>query len=707
MLQVLQNVGSGETTVAQIPCPLVKRGEVLIRSSKTLVSAGTERMLIDFGKANWFEKARQQPDKVKMVLNKVKTDGLAPTIDAVRSKLNQPLPLGYCNVGRVIEASASEFNAGERVVSNGHHAEVVRVPKNLCARVPDEVDDESAAFTVIGAIALQGIRLVAPTVGEAVVVTGLGLIGLLAVQLLRANGCRVLGIDFDSAKCELARQFGAETVDLSKGEDPIARASAFSRGRGVDGVVITASTKSNEPVSQAATMCRKRGRIVLVGVVGLELSRADFFEKELTFQVSCSYGPGRYDDEYEQKGHDYPIGYVRWTEQRNFEAVLDLMASGRVDVKPLITHRYDIDNALEAYRKLDDRSALGILLNYPKKGAESLTNSSVVLCKTSKYEGSSVVLGFIGAGNYASRVLIPAFQASGAKLHTVVTSGGVSAVHHGKKNDFVNAATHVEAVYANTDINAVVVATQHNQHARQVCDALNAGKHVFVEKPLALSCEEIEAIETAHSRQGGKYQIMVGYNRRFAAQVQQMKALLEPVSGPKVFMMTMNAGAIPADHWTQDPDVGGGRIIGEACHYIDLMRYLAGSKIKSFTATSMGASPGIPITEDKAAITLSFEDGSFGTIHYLANGGKAFPKERIEVFANDAVLQLDNFRKLKGYGWKGFKSMNLWKQDKGQSACTEAFVNAIKEGKPVPISFDEIIEVAKVSVDVALALRNQ
>lgn len=707
MKQILQNIVNGETQLVEVPCPIQSSGQLLVATSTTLVSVGTERMLIDFGKANWLDKARQQPDKVKMVLDKVKTDGLAPTIDAVRSKLDQPLPLGYCNVGRVIEAPGTAFKPGERVVSNGNHAEVVRVPGNLCARVPDEVDNESAAFTVIGAIALQGIRLVAPTVGEAVVVTGLGLIGLFAVQLLRANGCRVLGIDFNSARCEMARQFGAETVDLSKGEDPIAKAAAFSRGRGVDGVVITASTKSNEPVSQAAKMCRKRGRIVLVGVVGLELSRADFFEKELTFQVSCSYGPGRYDDEYEQKGHDYPIGYVRWTEQRNFEAILDLMASGRVDVKPLITHRYDIDNALDAYRKLDDRSALGILLNYPKKDFESLTISSVTLRKTDNYEGSDVVLGCIGAGNYASRVLIPAFQASGTKLDTVVTSGGVSAVHHGKKNKFVTAATDVESVYSNSSINTVVVATQHNQHARQVCDSLNAGKHVFVEKPLALSIEEIEAIEKAYDSQEGKCQVMVGYNRRFAPHTQRMKALLEPVIGPKVFVMTMNAGAIPEDHWTQDPAVGGGRIIGEACHYIDLMRYLAGCKITSFTATCIGGTSGVSVTEDKAAITLSFEDGSFGTIHYLANGGKAFPKERIEVFANDAVLQLDNFRKLEGFGWKGFKKDKLLKQDKGQSACTQAFVNAIKQGIPAPIRFDEIVEVAKVSVGVASKLRNQ
>ena len=706
MKQILQNIGNGETQLVEVPCPKKQAGQLLITTSISLVSAGTERMLIDFGKANLLEKARKQPDKVKMVLDKVKTEGMATTIGAVRSKLDQPLPLGYCNVGRVIEAHGTDFKAGERVVSNGYHAEVVRVPNKLCARVPDEVDDESAAFTVIGAIALQGIRLVAPTVGETFVVTGLGLIGLLAVQLLRANGCRVLGIDLDSTKCEIARKFGAETVDLSKGEDPIAKAAEFSRGRGVDGVVITASTKSNEPVSQAAKMCRKRGRIVLVGVVGLELSRADFYEKELTFQVSCSYGPGRYDDEYEKKGHDYPIGYVRWTEQRNFEAVLDLMASGRLDVKPFVTHRYDINDALEAYRTLDSPSALGILLNYPKKDPALLTIPIVSLRKPICYEGTDVVIGCIGAGNYASRVLIPAFREAGARLDTLVTHGGVTAVHHGKKNAFTTASTDSKTVYRSSLINTIVIATQHNQHARQVCDALTAGKHVFVEKPLALSMREIDDIEEAYDNQARKLQLMVGYNRRFAPHVKKMKALLSSVTGPKVFIMTMNAGAIAEDHWTQDLSVGGGRIIGEACHYIDLMRYLAGSKIASFTAMCIGGKHDGGVKEDKASITLTFEDGSFGTIHYLANGGKVFPKERIEVFANDAVLQLDNFRKLVGFGWKGFKKDTLFKQDKGQIACTLAFVDAIKQGQPAPISFDEIVEVARVSVEVAAQLRN-
>jgi len=705
MKQVLQNISNGETSLVEVPCPQFKNNNLLISTSKTLVSAGTERMLIDFGKANFIDKARQQPDKVKMVLGKIKTDGLMPTIDAVKSKLDQPLPLGYCNVGVVLNNGGTGFDVGTRVMSNGNHAEVVRVPKNLCAKVPDNVDDESAAFTVLGAIALQGVRLVNPTLGECIVVTGLGLVGLVTVQLLRANGCRVLGIDFDSAKCELAQSFGAETVDLSKNEDPIKVAEAFSRGRGVDGVIITASTKSSEPLSQAATMCRQRGRIVLVGVIGQEISRADFFAKELTFQVSCSYGPGRYDTEYEDKGHDYPVGFVRWTEQRNFEAVLDMMATGALDIKPLITHRYAIDDAINAYKCLDDKSSLGIVLDYPNNNEAELTDRTVNLASAVEYKASDAVCAFIGAGNYASRVLMPAFKGAGASLDTVVTSGGVSAVHHGDKQGFVKASTDFDQVIADNSINTVVIATQHNLHAQQTIAALKNEKHVFVEKPLALVESEIDEIEAAYNESVTKPKVMVGYNRRFAPHVVKMKELLGAVKGPKTFIMTMNAGDIPADHWTQDPSVGGGRIIGEACHYIDLMRHLAGSKITGFNAMCLGDAPGIAIREDKASITLSFEDGSIGTIHYFANGGKDFPKERIEVFANDAVLQLDNFRKLIGFGWKGFSKMKLSSQDKGQKGCSKAFVESIQQGKASPISFDEIIEVARISCQVAESLK--
>lgn len=705
MLQVLQNISNGKTSLVDVPCPQQRNQHLLIATSNTLVSVGTERMLIEFGKANFIDKARQQPDKVKMVLGKIKTDGLMPTVDAIRSKLDQPLPLGYCNVGKVLDNGGTNFEVGTRVVSNGHHAEVVRVPKNLCAKIPDNVDDESAAFTVLGAIGLQGVRLVNPTLGECVVVTGLGLIGLITAQLLRANGCRVLGIDFESSKCELARTFGIDTVDLSKGEDPIKAAAAFSRGRGVDGVIITASTKSSEPLSQAATMCRQRGRIVLVGVIGQEISRADFFAKELTFQVSCSYGPGRYDVEYEDKGNDYPIGFVRWTEQRNFEAVLDMMASGALDVKPLISHRFAIDNALEAYECLEDRTALGILLDYPNSDLTSLTSRSVELGSNDKIAATSANCAFIGAGNYASRVLMPAFKRAGASLDTVVTSAGMSAVHHGKKQGFAKASTDYADVLSDDSVDTVVIATQHNLHAQQTIDAIKAEKHVFVEKPLALSEAEVDLIEQTYYESKTKPKVMVGYNRRFAPHVLKMKELMKSVKGPKTFIMTMNAGDIPADHWTQDISIGGGRIIGEACHYIDLMRHLAGCKITGFNAMCMGTAPSVAVREDKASITLSFEDGSIGTIHYFANGGKVFPKERIEVFSNDAVLQLDNFRKLTGFGWKGFSKMKLSSQDKGQNNCSKAFVDSIKQGDVSPISFDEILEVARISCQIAEQIR--
>ena len=392
---------------------------------------------------------------------------------------------------------------------------MVRVPENLCAKVPANVDDESASFTVLASIALQGIRILNPTMGETVVVTGLGLIGLITVQLLLANGCRVLGIDLDSSKCELAKTFGAEVVDLSKGEDVLSKANALSRGRGVDGVIITASTKSNEPVSQAADMCRQRGRIVLVGVVGLELSRADFYEKELTFQVSCSYGPGRYDHNYEEKGNDYPVGFVRWTEQRNFEAVLDLMSTGALDVKPLVSHRYSIDDAVEAYTVLDDKSALGIVLDYSNSDSVTLCEQIVSL-KESKGVASPASLAVIGAGNYASRILIPTFKSAGASLQTLVTSGGVNSVHHGKKNDFVEASTDFHAAI-NGSSDTVVIATQHNLHAEQTQSALESGKHVFVEKPLALLVEEVDSIEKVYNEKhqsGKRVNLMVGYNRR-------------------------------------------------------------------------------------------------------------------------------------------------------------------------------------------------
>ena len=715
MKQILQNMGNGETTLVTAPSPQAKAGHLLINTTKSLISAGTERMLVEFGQANFIQKAKKQPDKVKMVLDKVKTDGLATTIDAVKSKLDQPLPLGYCNVGIVSEVGSgiADVKTGDRVVSNGPHADVVRVPKNLCAKIPDNVSDEAASFTVLGSIGLQGIRLAEPTLGECFVVTGVGLIGLMTVQLLIANGCRVLAIDYDQSKLELAKQFGAEICNPGMGQDPVAVGMAFSRGKGVDGVIITASTSSNDPVSQAAKMSRKRGRIILVGVVGLELSRADFYEKELSFQVSCSYGPGRYEAEYEEKGNDYPLGFVRWSEQRNFEAILDMLATGKLDVAPLVSHRYEFDNAVEGYGTLtNDSAALGIILEYPEPSEELAKNTVMLSDGNEGASGgaSSPVVGFIGAGNYASRILIPAFKEAGAVLDTISTSGGISGVVHGSKNDFARATTDTDAMLKNDAINTIAIVTQHNSHAGFVAAALKEGKNVFVEKPIAIDREQLELVRRAYEEQINQQKnarIMVGFNRRFSPQVQKMKSLLSSVSEPKSFIMTMNAGAIPSDHWTQDPKVGGGRIIGEACHFIDLMRFLAGSPIVSVQARRMGDAAGVDVTEDKAVIILGFEDGSFGSIHYFANGSASFPKERVEVFTSGRVLQLDNFRKLKGFGWPGFNKMNLWQQDKGQKACPKEFLDSIANNSSAPISATEIFEVAEATIEASELLRSQ
>ena len=703
MKQVLQNIANGNTEVANVPRPDVVAGHVLVSTRRSLISTGTERMLVDFGKASWLDKARQQPDKVKQVLQKIRTDGLGPTIEAVRAKLDAPLPMGYCNAGVVLAVGAgvTAFKVGQRVASNGKHAEVVAIPQTLCVGVPDGVGDDEAAFTVLGAIGLQGIRLLAPSLGECMVVTGLGLIGLITVQLLKAHGCRVLGIDMDPSKLALAREFGAETVDLSAQEDPIARAVAFSRGRGVDGVIVTASTKSNEPMHQAAAMCRKRGRIILVGVTGLELSRADFYEKELTFQVSCSYGPGRYDPQYEEKGHDYPVGYVRWTEQRNFEAFLDMVHEGRVKLAPLISHRYAIENAAEAYQLItSSEPSLGVVIEYP---GMALDGASRTVALGPMVAGGPVRVAFIGAGNYASQVLIPAFAETTAALQSICSMAGVSAMRIGRKFGIATATTSVTDALQSGDSNTVVISTRHDSHAEYVCSALASGKHVFVEKPLALNNVELQAIQAAYANSGGTAAVMVGFNRRFAPHVIEMKRLLAARAEPPSMVMTVNAGAIPAEHWTQDPAVGGGRIIGEGCHFVDLLRHLAGSPIVAIAAVAVRSSDG-RIPADTVTATLRFATGAIGTIHYFANGTKAFPKERLEVFCGGGILQLDNFRALTGFGWPGFTSMKSRRQDKGNRACVAAFVNSLAAGTGSPIAFEELVEVHEATFQIAAAV---
>ena len=698
MKQILQNMGSGETLLTDVPAPRARAGCLLIQTQASLVSVGTEKMLVDFGKANLLDKARQQPEKVKQVLQKIKTDGLAPTLQAVRSKLDQPLPLGYSNAGVIIEVGdgVDGFNVGDRVLSNGHHAEIVCVPQNLCAKIPDSVPFDFACFGVVASIGLQGIRLIGPTLGERFVVTGLGLIGLLCVQILRANGCQVLGIDFDSSKCELARQFGADAVDLSKGEDPIVAAERFSAGKGVDGVLITASTKSNEPVHQAAEMCRKRGRIVLVGVVGLELQRGDFYEKELSFQVSCSYGPGRYDTDYEDMGRDYPFGFVRWTEQRNFEAVLGLIESEAIDVETLITNRYIIENAIEAYETLSSGGALGVLLEYPEPDVNEVSPERLIsLVPEQPIKASSVVVGLLGAGNFTGQVLLPALAKTNARLKTIISGSGVTGTHHGKKNGFEQSGTDSRDVFDDSEVSLVMITTRHNSHARQVLQALEAGKHVFVEKPLCLNMSELEQIEEVAQRCGQL--LMVGFNRRFSPHAVKMKQMLEGVDAPMSVVFTVNAGAIPSDHWTQDSRVGGGRILGEACHFIDFCRFLTGHKVVASSVDYMGGQSGA--LGDVASIHLRYEDGSIATIHYYANGAKSFPKERVEVFCAGRILQLDNFRSLTGHGWSGFKKFKTRSQAKGHREEMQTLVDAISEGKAAPIALHETLEAMRISLE--------
>lgn len=708
MRQVLQYLSSGETALVEVPRPACGSGKVVIATRTTLVSAGTERMLVEFGKAGLISKARQQPERVMQVLDKMRTDGVLQTVDAVRSKLDQPLPLGYCNVGVVLELGSGVGNLkpGDRVASNGGHAEIVAVGQNLVARIPDNVTDEAAAFTVLGAIALQGIRLANPTLGESVAVIGLGLIGLLTVQLLLAQGCRVLGIDLDPEKVALAEGFGATGICPSKGEDVLARAEEFSRGNGIDAVLITASTSSNEPVHQAAQMSRKRGRIVLVGVTGLELSRNDFYQKELSFQVSCSYGPGRYEPDYEEKGQDYPVGFVRWTEQRNFEAVLDMMSSGKIDVAPLITHRFAFAAAPEAYQILVSQTPhLGILLEYEQRAdAQDRAVTLVAPDRPRAPVSGEPMVSFIGAGNYAGRVLIPAFARAGARFRMINSSGGMSASQIGQKFGFTSATTELDKVLSDTQTNAIVIATRHDSHAALVCRGLAAGKAVFVEKPLALNHQDLALVEQAFSDQSlkdGRPVVAVGFNRRFAPHVQTIRQLLATMNQPKSIVITVNAGAIPKDHWTQDRQVGGGRIVGEACHFIDLIRSLVGHPIVGFAAMAIPRHDQVP--PDTATFTLRLADGSIGTVHYFANGHQGFPKERLEVFCGGRILQLDNFRHLKGHGWPGFSGQRLWRQNKGQEQCAAAFVEGVKSGQS-PVPFDELLEVSRVTIDIANAL---
>lgn len=734
MKQVLQNLSNGETLVTEVPAPAATAQRLLIQSRKTLISAGTEKMLVEFGQAGLIGKAKAQPEKVKQVLDKIRTEGLLPTLDAVFSKLGEPLPLGYCNAGVVtgVGARVAGFEIGDRVASNGAHAEIVSVPSLLCAKIPDNVSDDEAAFTVLASIGLQGVRLAEPTLGETVVVYGLGLIGLVTVQLLRANGCRVIGIDISPGRLQLAEQFGAETIHGGECSDVPAKVATMTSMRGADAVLITASAKNDTIISNAARMCRKRGRVILVGVVGLNLNRSDFYEKEISFQVSCSYGPGRYDTAYEQQGQDYPLGYVRWTEQRNFEAILQMLSAGTISFKALITHNFELLRASEAYATIQqDSNAMGVLLEYPAEVAAEQTvrvtrniskpshssqqrppavdTNSASLAQDVAQDVAqgvgSVVGAVVGAGNFTRATLMPALKGLPLTMKYVVgRTGGAAVQHVAQKFSVEHATTDLSVVLADPQVNLVMITTNHDSHASLVCQALAAGKHVFVEKPLALNAQELRTVAeavAAHPQQ----MLMVGFNRRFSPHIVRCGELLAGRASPIAANILINAGDIPADHWVHDERVGGGRIIGEACHFIDLLVYLTGSPVRSISAQRMGGT--VAVRDDKMAIAVSLADGSVASINYFANGSKSFPKESITLFSDNRVLTIDNFRQTIGYGFAGFRKLKTMRPEKGHRQQFAALVKAVSQTGQNLIPFDQLTNVALASLAAVESAREE
>ncbi|NQU87000.1 MAG: Gfo/Idh/MocA family oxidoreductase [Mariniphaga sp.] len=703
MKQILQSFRTGETFLEEIPVPRMQKGSVLIKTSRSLVSLGTERMLVEFGKSNLVSKARQQPDKVKQVLDKIKAEGLVPTMEAVFNKLEQPLPLGYCNVGRIISVGegVTGFTVGDRVASNGPHAEYVSVPKNLVTKIPVNVTDEEAVFTVIGSIGLQGIRLCNPTFGETIVVTGLGLIGLLTSQMLLASGCKVIGIDIDSDKCTLAQKWGVKTIN-PLGNDPVKVVTELTCGVGADGVIITASAKTNDIISQAARMSRKRGRIVLVGVVDLDISRAEFYEKELTFQVSCSYGPGRYDEDYEQRGQDYPLPFVRWTENRNLQAILETISSGKLNVKDLVTEVVDLGKFSEIYGNIGSSKSIASILKYPHDDISAEENQTVVELGSRKYAGQKGVLGIIGAGNFTKMTMLPALKKTGANFKYIASSGGVTGTALAKKFGFTHSTSDYKTILDDTEVDTVLITTRHNSHAKLVVESLSAGKNVFVEKPLALNNSQLEEIIQTYSNSNTT--LTVGFNRRFSPHMGAIHKAVGNNPGPLNIVATMNAGMIPSNVWVHDLEVGGGRIIGEACHFLDLVVYLGGSLIKSICMNALGENPAE--TTDNATLCLKLENGTNAVINYFSNGSKAYSKERIEVYSQERVFICDNFIKTVGHGAKGFKGLKT-RLDKGHKKQFSELINRLQHSGDPLIPFDEIINVTKASFAAIKSLREK
>lgn len=704
MRQILQNIKSGELTLETVPPPALHDGGVRVRTAASLISAGTEKMLIDLAKKSLVGKAQARPDLVKQVLDKVRKEGLMNTFQNVMSKMERPMPLGYSASGIVedVGSEVSGLQTGDRVAVAGagyaSHAEVNYVPKNLVAVIPDGVSFEEASYTTVASIALQGVRLAEPQLGEHVVVVGLGLIGLITVQLLQANGCRVFGIDLDPQKVDLALELGMEDGVVSSQTNAVEAVSRFTGGRGADHVVITAATKSNQPIELAGEIARRKGRVISVGAVGMDIPRDVYYKKELDIKISMSYGPGRYDPSYEEGGIDYPYDYVRWTEQRNMEAVLDLMARGLLDVKSLTTHRYPFDKALDAYSLIrsEDAAYVGIVLEFDVERPQPATVS--VRPEARHAAKDSLGVGFVGAGNYAALHLLPHLKSDkSVRLEGLVTATGLNAQQKADKFGFRYCTTDLDALLEDDSVDAVFIATRHSTHAEFAVRALNAGKHVFVEKPMVVSDDQLLEVRSAYEealrvRPTG---FMVGLNRRFSPMVAQIKKTFEG-SGPKQVLYRVNSGHIPTDSWLHEKEEGGGMLVGEMCHFVDLMRFVADERPVSVFASSMAVGRSDVANHDNLTIVVEFDGGSVGTLCYNTVGDKAAPKERFEVFGDGIVAVLDDFRQLeitKGGSRSRSKSRN---QDKGQSEQIKKTVEGFRTFGSTPIPFEQFVEVMQV-----------
>ena len=708
MKQLLQNMKSGKATVENVPTPTPRKGQALVKVEASLVSAGTERMVVEFAEKSLIGKARSRPDLMRQVIDKARREGLVHTAQAAFNRLDQPMALGYSSAGTIVELGEEMqgFKIGQRVACAGGgyavHAEYNVVPRNLLTLLPENVDSESAAFTTLGAIALHGFRLAEPQIGENVAVIGMGLLGLLAAQIATAAGCNVLGIDVDSSRITLAASLGLRAVLR---EEAVDASTAFTANRGFDAILICADTASNDPVELAGAIARDRARVVATGAVGLTFPRKVYYEKEISFINSRSYGPGRYDLNYEEQGNDYPLGYVRWTEGRNFEAVIDLVAKGQLNVRPLITHRFDIGEAVQAYEVITGKKNekfLGVLLTYQE--VKRKEERRVVFPAIVHRPSSVVRLGVLGAGLFANSVLLPSLKKAGdIELVGIASSGGLHAQHAGKKFGFQYASSNDEEIIHDANVNTLAILTRHDSHADLVVKALKAGKHVFVEKPLAITPEQLKKIEE-QLRITEDCLLLTGFNRRFSPFAQSLSSFFFRRAEPMYVHYRINAGAIPLNHWTQDPEIGGGRIIGEGCHFVDFITFLIGAAPISVTAHALPG--GGKYRDDNVSMTFTFPDGSLGIIDYLANGDKSFPKERVEVFCGGQIAVLDDFVSLQTVK-DGKKKEVKDTQNKGWVDEWKAFAKAIREGGEPPIPYKQLIDVTKATFAAVESLRNQ